>query len=305
MRAAATSEKRGIFATAVMENRRICPDHFVLRLAAAGFPAAEPGQFVQVQCGSPAGDIGAEERFDASRVPVVRRPFSLAGCKLTAEGAELDILYRVVGPGTAWMAQRSPGDRVSVIGPLGRPFSIRRQAAFSLLVGGGTGLPPMMWLARLLAAQGLRAVAVCGARNQDLLPMDLGGARATAMEGVSAAYVAEFGDTPVVVTTDDGSAGLRGTVIDGVRTVRAAVSGEASRTAIYACGPEGMLRAISALAESEGIACQVCMERMMACGMGTCQSCVVRTKDPAGPRGWRYQLCCADGPVFDSRAILW
>jgi dihydroorotate dehydrogenase electron transfer subunit len=299
------SPSQGIFLTDVVENTLLCPDHYLLTLAAPGFPAAECGQFVQVQCGSPAGDPVAESLYDPTRVPIVRRPFSLAGARTIAGGMELRILYRVLGPGTAWMGQRRVGDRVSVAGPLGRPFTVDRKAELSLLVGGGTGLPPMMWLGRLMAEAGQRAFGICGARTQTLLPMTFGGTARADVGFANVMRVAEFGETPVVVTTDDGSLGLNGTVLDGIAAVRRAAGVSPERTAIYACGPEGMLRAVAELAAREGIACQVCLERMMACGMGTCQSCVVQTRDEQSSRGWRYQLCCQDGPVFDSRIVMW
>lgn len=290
--------KAGIYAATVTSIRRLLADHFLLTLRSQVFPTACPGQFVQIQCGSPAGIPEQDCRFDPTRVPIVRRPFSLGGWRENNGASEIEILFRVLGPGTAWMSQRRENDEVSVLGPLGKPFSIVRDTDLSLLVGGGTGLPPMMWLARELSKAGLKTTAICGARSESLLPMTICDRK------TMPASVAEFGSTPVVITTDDGSLGIHGTVLKGIEeAVR--LGGQPRRVVMYSCGPEGMLRAISELAKAKGYECQVCMERMMACGMGTCQSCVVKTKDEQTERGWRYQLCCTDGPVFDSRVILW
>jgi dihydroorotate dehydrogenase electron transfer subunit len=165
----------------------------------------------------------------------------------------------------------------------------------------------MMWLARLMDGEGRRAVAVCGARGRSLLPLSLevGASAAGGLSAVTTYRAAEFGSLPVIVTTDDGSCGLRGSVVDGLKAALPHAGVRAADVAIYACGPEKMLRAVADLAISEGIACQVCTERMMACGMGTCQSCVIRIRDAASREGWRYRLCCSDGPVFDAREVVW
>ncbi|MGB9626184.1 MAG: hypothetical protein ACPMAQ_15125 [Phycisphaerae bacterium] len=216
-------------------------------------------------------------------------------------------MYRVIGAATAWMAGLRPGHRVSVIGPLGRPFSIVQGAGLHIVAGGGVGLPPTMWLGQLLGGEGRKALAVCGARSSSLLPLTLevGAGAADSLSGIATYRAAEFGTLPVIVTTDDGSCGLKGTVADGLKAALQHASVRAADVVIYACGPEKMLRAVASLAISEGIACQVCMERMMACGMGTCQSCVIRIRDAAGPEGWRYRLCCSDGPVFEAREVVW
>jgi dihydroorotate dehydrogenase electron transfer subunit len=118
---------------------------------------------------------------------------------------------------------------------------------------------------------------------------------------------AEFASAgvPAVTATDDGSLGVPGRIPDAfARYVQKHVEVSPSAT-IYACGPEPMLRTVAKLGLEHKIATQVCMERVMACGMGTCQSCVVRTHDQVADDGWRYRLCCTDGPVFDARDIVW
>jgi dihydroorotate dehydrogenase electron transfer subunit len=319
-----TPARSGLFTTEVVACKAVCDEHFRLTLRALGFPDAAPGQFVQVRCGGldvlagPAlqdGSAGADEQcFGGQRVavhgrgrPFTRRPFSIGGLRRQGTTCEIDLVYRVIGPGTAWMAGLRPAQRVSVIGPLGRPFSIVGDVKVSILVGGGIGLPPIMWLGQRMGQEGRKAVAVCGARCRSLLPLTVeAGTQATASSAAPPAWTArEFGTVPVIVTTDDGSFGLKGTVIDGLKAALGQAGTGAKDAVIYACGPEKMLRAVASLAASKEIACQVCMERMMACGMGTCQSCVIRIRDAASPSGWRYRLCCSDGPVFDARDIVW
>ncbi len=283
---------KGIFVGRVVATERICDDHHRISLGVEGFPAAAPGQFVQVRCGDTAGSAGA----------FLRRPFSIAGAREVSGGLEIDLLFRVLGVGTRWMAGRSLGDAVDVIGPLGRGFVPADGRHRHIVVGGGVGLPPVMWLARVLSEQGLPVAAVAGARSLGSLP--LSGLR-LAPDGEGWSSANEFGRAPVLVTTDDGSGGLRGTVLDGLAIAVGSAKAPPEPIAVYACGPEPMLRAVAGFAAERGVACQVCMERMMACGMGTCQSCVVRVRDDSSRAGWRYRLCCTDGPVFDARDVGW
>ena len=155
---------------------------------------------------------------------------------------------------------------------------------------------------------GKSVVAFFGARTHDLMPLRIGDPGNLPRDGTSAVLAAEefarFG-TPVVLSTDDGSLGFRGTVCDALAAYRRAWDGDESGVVVYCCGPEAMLAAVARQCTADGIECHVCMESEMACGMGTCQSCVVRVRDQADADGWRYALCCSEGPVFDARAVLW
>jgi dihydroorotate dehydrogenase electron transfer subunit len=108
-----------------------------------------------------------------------------------------------------------------------------------------------------------------------------------------------------VVSTDDGTAGFHGAVTEALEAYVARRGIDATRTCIYACGPSGMLQGVACKASQWRVACQVAMERLMACGMGSCQSCVVRVRATDAPDGWRYKLCCTDGPVFEAEEIIW
>jgi len=290
---------RGVFLTRVLANDPICRDHRRCVLEVGDFPPAAPGQFVQILCRDPGGEGGTSTTF-------LRRPFSIAGCRRRSRRCEIDILYRVTGGGTHWLAQLEPGDPVSILGPLGRPFPVFDDRPLALLVGGGIGLPPLIWLAQSLRDAGKRTVAFCGARTADLLPLTPCSDVAITGDEPALAF-REFADfaTPVVVATDDGSLGAAGTIAAAfVRYLDP--HPHATRSAVvYTCGPVPMMRVIADACEARSIRCQVCLERMMACGMGTCQSCVVRIRGERAEDPWRYRLCCTDGPVFDSRLVIW
>jgi dihydroorotate dehydrogenase electron transfer subunit len=119
--------------------------------------------------------------------------------------------------------------------------------------------------------------------------------------------VSPFGEAgvPVVVSTDDGSVGLRGWVTDAMNRYDEANPVDPSELVVYTCGPEPMMKAVATWCARRDIDCQVCMERNMACGMGTCQSCVVPCREGKLDDAWRYRLCCSDGPVFDRRVLVW
>lgn len=299
MPGAESERQRGVFLTRVARNEPICREHWRLVLEAEGFPPAQPGQFVQILCAEP-GDSGWTQG------PFIRRPFSIGGLRRSGNRCEMDILHRAIGPGTRWLSRLEPGREVSVLGPLGTPFAVHPRRTTALLAGGGIGLPPLIWLAETLAARGHRVIAFCGARTAELLPLTrLEGVAVSGEEGSPAfAEFAPFG-VPVVVSTDDGSLGLAGRVPDALERYLVRHEGVASSSALYSCGPDPMMRAVARIGLERDIPTQVCLERVMACGMGTCQSCVVKVHDAAAEDGWRYRLCCTDGPAFDAREVAW
>ena len=110
---------------------------------------------------------------------------------------------------------------------------------------------------------------------------------------------------PVVISTDDGSLGLHGHLGQALTAYGAANPVASGDLVVYTCGPERMMQAVAGFCMERGIDCYPCMERSMACGTGLCQSCVVPVLDPSDREGWRYELCCTDGPVFEAARILW
>lgn len=307
----------GIFSSRVVRRRVVCEEHAEIALHVRGFPLATPGQFVQVLCRSAPGDDEAVRRTraleawprsdgsaDVPLPPLLRRPFSLGGLRRFSDGCEIDLLFRIVGPGTAWLAGRRSGDLVEVMGPLGRGFAPPPADCRALLVAGGIGLPPIRWLGEILTAAGMPCACVCGSRTRAILPVTLDGEPPA--NGVPGPYVREFAQhgIDVVVTTDDGSCGVHGTVGDGLLHLLGPIA-DVGGVRVFACGPHGMLQAVAASCHQRGLSCQVAMERMMACGMGTCQSCVVPVHDEGAKQRWRYALCCAEGPVFDASKVIW
>ena len=314
------SMRRGVFTAEVLANERICDHHYRLILDLPAFVPTEPGQFVQLLCrppGEPAspepmqwGD-GQPPEFSqvelVDRQPMLRRPFSIAGRRDHAHGAvELDIIYRTVGVGTRWLSEVRVGAPLSVLGPLGNAFDIHPDKPVAALVGGGVGIPPMLYLAEALAAAGKRTVAFTGAQTAGLLPLRLLPSGKVARDGAPSHCIAELAAFGVdsAVATDDGSLGAEGLVSEVFQRWLDSGQVDPDELVVYSCGPERMMRAVGKICIARGAACQLSMERTMACGMGTCQSCVckLRTDDADG---WAYKLCCTDGPVFDADQIVW
>jgi len=315
---------RGQFESTVKSNLPLCREHFrlVLHLSPADrFPPTAPGQFVQLSCRSPSHDLAEILNWEPgiklataddeliSPVAVLRRPFSLAGRRDTASGVELDIIHRVVGVGTRWLSRLKVGDAVNVLGPLGNRFQLPKENSTALLVGGGVGIPPMLYLAEKL--QGHQAIVFAGALSRDLLPFTLTKNNSSATGIEPQHQVAEFSryGIPSVITTDDGSFGYRGFVTQALdEYIRSASS---TRFTLYTCGPEPMMKRVAEIAAMYNLDCQIAVERAMACGMGTCQSCCIKVRkpDPSKPplagKNWAYRLACTDGPVFHSRDLLW
>ncbi len=335
-----SASRRGQFLTTVVRNSPICREHYLLTLACDGFPASEPGQFVQLQCVDPTNDDYAEREYQwtpgerpaitgielLDRQTLLRRPFSLAGRRDTDRGVEIDLIGRDVGVGTHWMSKLNIGDSVNVIGPLGNAFTLPPAGGIALMVGGGVGIPPMIYLAEKLGRElsdpsnnkPRKGIAFCGATTIDLLALTVtNDAPKPASTSVDPLYnIAEFQkyNVPAIITTDDGSYGYKGFVTQALEKYLDAWitdNADRNRTIIYTCGPEMMMKAVAALAQRRNIACQICVERAMACGMGTCQSCCIKVKkdDPALPpqagKDWAYRLACTDGPIFNAEKLLW
>ncbi len=247
-----------------------------LRLRAPDWPGSEPGQFVMI---SP-GPLGAVPRTD----PLLPRPMAV----YRSAGEEVEILYKRSGRGTALLADARPGERVRLVGPLGRPFPSPLAGERALLVGGGTGVASLYELARRLVvgergdgtAHGGEVSILLGARSSG----DLMG------RGDFVGFGARLR-----VATEDGSVGERGLVTDLLEAELA--RGGPAR--VYACGPTPMMRRCAELAAARGAACCASLENQMACGFGVCLGCAV----PARSGG--FALVCRDGPVFEARDVIW
>ncbi len=322
----------------------ICREHVRIELAAPGFPVSQPGQFLQLLCrdvddktgsrGSAAvpvwreADPAVAQEWPADgfptlhdpdllqRRPYLRRPYSIADHWIAEDGtARLVVISRTVGMGSRWLEQLAPGQTLNITGPLGHGFVLPPAQTPIVLVGGGVGIPPLLYLTRRLHELRYTDVTmIVGATARDLLPVVLAGEPSRVALATACLELPGAAPYPGIVTSDDGSVGLPGRVTDGLRgwwlNRRAAPDQNSGAGAGYAlplvcaCGPEAMLRAVALLTREWGLACQLCIERNMGCGIGTCLSCIVRIRAADRPAGWRWALACSDGPVFARDDLL-
>ncbi|MCW2607437.1 MAG: dihydroorotate oxidase electron transfer subunit [Frankiales bacterium] len=230
-----------------------------------------PGHFVAVQVGGPESSM------------LLRRAFAIYEVKERGlYGGTVEFVFSVHGKGTAWLSQQGPGSRLDVVGPLGRPFPLPAHAVTATLVGGGYGSAPLLPLATALKERGCRVDIVLGAASEDRLFGVLEAKRTS---------------SSLVVTTDDGSAGTKGRVSDVLPEVLE------KSDVVYACGPMGMLRAVSDLAVERGIPAQVAVEESMACGIGVCMTCVLPVVGDDDVT--RMVRSCVEGPVFLGERVRW
>ena len=296
--------KKADFTATVISNRPVTERFYKLsvRLDEVGsemFARCVPGQFAEFRVGGLG--LPSAERIDdrlsdsAGRNIILRRPFSFSEVRIGGNAVEIDVLYGVVGGGTLRMTTLAEGDKIDVIGPLGNGFTIHKSTKTALLIGGGTGTPPVQHLSKYLKENrpGIDTTVFVGARSKGDLPLDI----QTEDDGED--VIAEFAKLSInyIIATDDGSSGFKGVVTEAVKTFIERKGLDAQDTVIYACGPEPMLKAAVKLAVEYGMECQVSMERMMACGIGLCQSCAIEVKKDGGAET-EYKLCCKDGPVF-------
>lgn len=234
---------------------------------------ARPGQFVALAVGGP------------TSANLLRRCFSIHQASPSGDrGGTVDVVVAANGPGTTWITELTLHAEVDIVGPLGRPFPLPQEPVACVLVGGGYGSAPLFWLAQQLTARGCHVEMVLGAASEDRL-----------FGVVDAQRVADG----VSVTTDDGSAGVKGWVSDVlpdvIRLSNAAV--------VYGCGPMGMLRSITEIAAREGAVAQVAVEESMACGVGVCMTCVMPVVGSDGLT--RMVRSCVEGPVFRGDRVRW
>jgi dihydroorotate dehydrogenase electron transfer subunit len=275
-------------------------EQFVLRLAAPQCAAhAAPGSFVHLTC-------------DPS-IPM-RRPLSIM--RAAAAAGWIELLYKVAGPGLHALAARKAGDEVSVLGPIGRPFVPQTGRARTLLLGGGVGIPPMVFLAERLSAQNQEAAAA--GRRAPWKPLVLMGSEvpfpfrarpsAIILPGVPPGTLAcmplleEWGVPSRLASGSDFPGCFPGFVTDLADAWLGSLGpAELAEVEIFSCGPTPMLAASAALARRRGVPCQVSLEEFMACAVGGCAGCTVQVRTPEGPAMKRV---CVDGPVFDAYSVF-
>ena len=236
------------------------------------YRSVKPGQFVMLRIGN---------RHD----PLLRRPFSVHRPIAAAERITgIEILYKVVGRGTALLAAARPEQRHDLLGPLGSAFLLPANARRVFIVAGGIGVAPMVFLAEHLVQRGIDprycSVYLGGRSADDLLCTEL----------------FEKLRMPVYRTTDDGSSGDQCLVTHPVELAVA----KQRPDVLFACGPLEMLSCVVGIAEKHRIACQLSIESMMACGIGACLGCAVESRQMPD----RFLHTCLDGPVFDVTEIV-
>ena len=263
-------------------------EQYIMRIRAPKCAAAAlPGTFVHVTCD------------DA--LPM-RRPLSI----MRAGDDWIEVLYKIVGEGLHLLAGKQPGDTINVLGPIGQPFRPDPERPQSLLIGGGVGIPPMVFLAESLRDSDARPLAILG--SEIPFPFELQASTiATPWAGddiVSTMPLLEDWGIPTRLTSLSGFAGCyRGFVTDLAELwLQSLDKAEKARVEIFTCGPTPMLKAVAALAERHDVPCQVSLEEFMACAVGGCAGCTVEVTTPEGPAMKRV---CVDGPVFDAKVVVW
>ncbi len=226
-----------------------------------------PGQFVSI--------LGEE-----SWSHPLRRPMSIA----SVEENSFSIIYKIFGSITSKLQQKKSGDTLSVLGPLGNTFTARVDGIHPVLVGGGVGLAPILNLHEVYKENNILHTLILGAKNK------------------SEHFIEPEPDKDIYVTTDDGSAGLTGTVMVALNHIIP----NTTSPALYACGPEPMLRVVQSFSLSQSIPAQLSVESYMGCGVGLCQGCVIEKENPSRQEHSyheKYSLVCVDGPVYDAQKV--
>ncbi|MFH0838688.1 MAG: dihydroorotate dehydrogenase electron transfer subunit [Candidatus Omnitrophota bacterium] len=251
----------------VRSNRYLGNVYYLMSLASRSIAvSAKPGQFIHIRCSQ-------------NNVPLIRRPFSIHS--VMSQKGTFEILYEVKGTGTGILSGKKPGDTVDVIGPLGNGFDIKKAKEKSppLLVGGGMGIAPLLFLAQALARHDATVLIGAKTTKQILCEKDF-------------KDVCRF----VNIATDDKSAGFGGYVSDLLKKEIFPLKSRPS--VIYACGPHALLKKVAKLAKQYKIECQVSLETFFTCGVGACLGCAVKTI-------YGYRLACKDGPIFNAEEVLW
>jgi dihydroorotate dehydrogenase electron transfer subunit len=247
----------------VVQNIKLNSENFILVITPPHpLPEIKPGQFVEI-------------RVDFAPDTFLRRPISVFD--ISYDKNTLSLLIKLVGEGTKKLSQLERGDVINLIYPLGNSFSLP-SGKNALLIGGGIGVAPLLFLGKYLKNHRKRPTFLLGFRSADLV-IDL-----TEFEKLGKVYI----------TTDDGTSGEEGLVTHH-SILKPAKPGF---DIIYACGPEVMMKAVGEYAENHGINCEVSLENTMACGFGVCLCCVRKTV-------FGNKMVCTDGPVFKTSEIIW
>ena len=259
--------------TKIISNEQIATNHFLLRCKCPEVAAkSKPGQFIHVL-------------IDEGSNLLLRRPFTI----YSIEDDEISMLYQIIGKGTEILSTCQRNQQIDVLGPLGSCFDLSVKPNPAIVVGGGAGIASLMLLATVLRLDGIRLIAMVGAMSRDRL--------------LSVKDLEEIG-AEMHITTDDGSFGNQGFVTDSLLAILDQPTANGLRNPIiFACGPNGMLQAVTKTVVDYEIPCQVAMENRMGCALGVCLGCVCKVRLPS--MDFEFQRVCTEGPIFNAEDIIW
>jgi dihydroorotate dehydrogenase electron transfer subunit len=264
----------------ITDKRCLAPGIYELTVFARGIAEnAMPGQFVMVRC--------------SNGQSFLRRPFSVAAVNSSIFGKKpnFNLIFKVIGPGTQWLSERRQGNSLDIIGPLGHGYNLTGiEDKKILLIGGGIAIASLVSLT-------LELIKI---KKQGSLPTVhiLFGDKTAMYNGDYSHYVELLSRWyflgELIITTEDGKVGLKGMATD----ILANLIKDKGIEQIFACGPKAMLKKVAEISRAFNVPCQVCLEEMMACGVGACYSCVCKVNG-------HNQRVCKDGPVFDAKEVDW
>ena len=254
----------------LIHNREVAPQFFLARFELPQISRyADPGQFVHLRI---------ERSFD----PFLRMPISV--CRSDSRGGWIEILYEVVGPGTSVLSQMEEGAVLDFLGPLGRGYRLPRADRKAILVAGGIGVAPLIFLSDRLREHSREILFLMGATSMDRLLDE----------------ILETVEGTVYVATDDGSKGYPGPVTE----LLISRSSDMGDSEIFTCGPRPMMEEVARISKEFRVPCQVSLEEYMACGHGACLGCVVEVRSTEGG-GSVYKRICTEGPVFEADEVFY
>lgn len=252
----------------ILENKELSHGIWSMTVKAGSIAeTAVPGQFCSLYC--------------KDRARLLPRPISI--CDADAASGTVRFVYRVVGNGTEEFSKLEKEDCIYILGPLGNGYRTEDVNGHVLIFGGGVGIPPLLFLAKDLKKKGVKVTAVLGFRSKDTFLSD---------------EFQKYAD--LIISTDDGSLGVKGTVLDAA-TVNESTLSDVSD--IMACGPIPMLRGVKAYGKERDIRTQISMEERMACGIGVCLGCVIKTAENDEHSMVKNARVCKDGPVFPAELV--
>jgi dihydroorotate dehydrogenase electron transfer subunit len=257
----------------IISNKKVGAYHHMVFAAGEMAAHAKPGNFVAISVGGQASSM------------ILRRAFAIYRASDRGQyGGTIELVVAPHGQGSRWLTSLEIHDRVNMVGPLGTHFGIPTEPVNALLVGGGYGSAPLFGLAEVLKERGCRVDMVLGASVAGKIYAPLEGKRSV---------------NSLTVTTEDGSAGVKGRVTD----VLPGLIQKNSSEIIYSCGPMAMLAAVEEVSKIHQTMHQCAVEESMACGVGICMTCVLPVKDSKGVI--KMTRSCIDGPVMDGENVVW